>query len=94
MSAIFIEKPHSDSKQETAPHASLSQSERQYDVRGFVGYELVDGYQKSYTIQESSAMTPHLWFGAGDQRSHLGKKDVRRLVQMMQHWLDTGDLPK
>lgn len=75
-------------------------------ARGFRRAEFVDFYGVADSIQESSAETPCLWLGQNDPhkhpafgtdlgcRMHLDRPRVRELIRVMQHWLDTGRLPR
>lgn len=43
--------------------------------RGFKLITFKDGYNKMCSMQESSAIVPHVWLGTNGNRMHLSKKD-------------------
>lgn len=61
--------------------------------RGFGILEFTDVYDAECSLQESSSVTPRIWFGADGERMHLGVEDVKALLPLLQHFVDTGRLP-
>lgn len=74
--------------------------------RGFGLAEGVDRYGKPYSIQKSSIATEDcIWLGSdgeplrdGDKvwssRMHLTQAMAAELIPLLQHFVDTGELPK
>lgn len=70
--------------------------------RGFELIEFVDAYGEKSSLQESSAVTPHVWLGCDENkrhhvtqellspRMHLNKKQVKSLIKHLQSWLTSG----
>ena len=62
--------------------------------RGFTVGDFTDLYDKSCSIQESSlAAPPALWLGVDSNRMHLTQDIVENLIPLLQHFVDTGNLP-
>lgn len=75
--------------------------------RGFRRLEFKDGYGAPCILQKSSAATAdYIWFGmlnwpgphhvTHEQPSatmHLDRKAVKKLLPILQHFVDTGELP-
>lgn len=73
--------------------------------RGFRLIQFVDQYGKACSLQKSSLATDDcIWFGMdeippvhmGQQlspRMHLDRKAVKKLISILQHFADTGELP-
>lgn len=61
--------------------------------RGFVRADFVDLYDLECSLQKSSlADTDAIWLG-GDERMHLSREMVARLLPALIHFASTGDLP-
>lgn len=62
--------------------------------RGFTVGDFIDLYNNSCSIQESSLATqPALWLGVDDLRMHLTQGMAENLIPLLQHFVDTGNLP-
>jgi hypothetical protein len=67
--------------------------------RGFTIGEFKDRYGKPCSIQKSSlASEPCIWLGVKEalgepSRMHLTQQQVADLLPLLQHFVETGDLP-
>jgi hypothetical protein len=81
-----------------------------YTNRNFVLIEFRDDYGDYCSLQESSAVDPHIWLGmdkdsSGEPvgktvdghklgaRMHLSQEQVAALIPLLQHFVETGELP-
>jgi len=65
--------------------------------RGFVRYEFDDRYGEPCSLQESSlAFEDAIWLGTNKDgnRMHLTKEHVAEILPILQHFMDTGKLPR
>lgn len=76
-----------------------------FSVRGFGGFSFRDDYGHECSLQESSAVDPHIWLGSDEptkideptghlikNRMHLNQEQVRALLPYLQHFAEHGDL--
>lgn len=75
--------------------------------RGFGRMDFTDRYNRECSIQKSSAaMDDYIWLGMNEEpdphpvtherlgaRMHLSRKDVAKLIPLLQHFAETGELP-
>lgn len=62
--------------------------------RGFVRGEFTDHYGLACSLQKSSLATRDcIWLGVDDHRMHLTQEHVAALLPMLQHFVETGELP-
>jgi hypothetical protein len=63
--------------------------------RGFQRGEFFDRYNAACSIQKSSLATEDcIWLGADGNRMHLTRQMAADLIPLLQHFVDTGDLPE
>jgi hypothetical protein len=62
--------------------------------RGFRKADFKDRYNADCSIQESSlASEAAIWLGVHENRMHLTVDMVAALIPMLQHFVETGELP-
>lgn len=64
-----------------------------YTGRGFRVVTFKDRYEQPCSIQESSSVTPSLWFGIDSDRMHLSQQMVRDLLPLLEYFAEHGVLP-
>lgn len=70
-----------------------SEPELKETQRGFTYFEMTDSYGKEFTIQKSSsAEEEKIWMGVDDDRAHLTRDMVRRIIPILQQFADTGEV--
>ena len=63
--------------------------------RGFTIAEFQDVYGSECSIHESSSGLEHcIWLGVHTNRMHLNQEMVTALLPLLQHFAETGELPK
>ncbi len=63
--------------------------------RGFGYYKFKDQYGRECSLNESSAARQKcIWLGTKDEAMHLNQKDVAELIPLLQHFVETGHLPR
>lgn len=76
-----------------------------FNLRGFGGFSFRDDYDNKCSLQESSAVEPHIWFGSDEEtkidkvtghfignRMHLSREQVQALLPYLQRFAEYGDL--
>lgn len=71
--------------------------------RGFRRIDFIDFYLEKCSLQESSLATEKaIWFGCNEgnhvdgeclARMHLTQKQVKMLLPLLHHFVETGELP-
>lgn len=69
--------------------------------RGFGFIDFNDAYGQECSVQESSNVVPHIWFGIDvdldkkevNQRMHLNVKQVKNLIPILQYFVEHEQLP-
>ncbi len=62
--------------------------------RGFLRGEFQDEYGMACSVQKSSVATEDcIWLGRDYYRMHLTQAMVADLLPLLQHFVETGDLP-
>ncbi len=63
--------------------------------RGFSLIEFTDRNGRECTLQKSSSADAEcIWLGQGSDRMHLSQDDVTPLIQLLQYFEQTGELPE
>ena len=63
--------------------------------RGFRLVSFIDSYGYDCSIQESSnAEKACIWMGIRDERMHLSQSEVKKLIPILQGFVERGDLRK